>query len=52
VNPQHLSTGSSNVVGATVMTTDPRIGATAAKLAPASAQFSVGHKHTFVFFGS
>jgi hypothetical protein len=40
------------VIGATVTTRDPRVGATAAALSPTLAHFSVGNKFTFVFFGS
>lgn len=42
----------SNVIGVTVTTRDPRIGATAAALARGTAQFTVGNKYTFLFFGS
>jgi len=46
------STAASNVVGATVTTRDPKVGVTAAKLAPAVPRFTVDSKPTFLFFGS
>jgi type II secretory pathway pseudopilin PulG len=49
---RYQGTGASNVVGATVTTRDPRIGATAGALAPGAPQFTVGDKQTFLFFGS
>ena len=42
----------SNLIGITVITLDPRIGATAAALSPGFPRFSVGNKLTFVVFGS
>lgn len=42
----------SNVIGATVITRDPRVGATAAAIAPATPRFVVGDKLTFILFGS
>jgi hypothetical protein len=52
VKAAQQDTAASKVIGATVTTRDPRVGATAAALFPTLARFSVGNKFTFVFFGS
>jgi hypothetical protein len=41
-----------HVIGLTVTTSDPRIGAKAASMLPTTAEFTVANKFTFLFFGS
>ncbi|MEX2179328.1 MAG: hypothetical protein WD801_11490 [Gemmatimonadaceae bacterium] len=45
------SVAASNVVGVTVSTRDPRIGASAAARSRGTARFTIGDRYTFLFFG-
>ena len=42
----------SNVIGVTMTPADPRVTAAAAAMSPSSAQFTVGHLHTVILFGT
>ena len=51
VATQYQDSSAANIVGVTVTTPDPRIGAAAASRQLRLAQFAVANKYTFIYFG-
>ena len=51
VQPAYRDSSAANIVGVTVTTPDPRIGAAAASRTLRLAQFAVENKYTFIYFG-
>ena len=51
VAKQYQDSSAANIVGVTVTTPDPRIGAAAASRQLRLAQFAVENKYTFIYFG-
>ena len=51
VAPAYRDSSAANIVGVTVTTADPRIGAAAASRTLRLAQFAVENKYTFIYFG-
>ena len=51
VAPAYQDSSAANIVGVTVRTPDPRIGAAAASRQLRLAQFAVGDRFTFIYFG-
>ena len=51
VAKQYQDSAAANIVGVTVTTPDPRIGAAAASRQLRLAQFAVENKYTFIYFG-
>jgi hypothetical protein len=51
VGKQYQDSSAANIVGVTVTTPDPRIGAAAASRQLRLAQFAVDNKYTFIYFG-
>lgn len=51
VAPAYQDSSAANIVGVTVTTADPRIGAAAASRTLRLAQFAVENRYTFIYFG-
>jgi hypothetical protein len=51
VAPAYQDSSAANIVGVTVTTPDPRIGAAAASRTLRLAQFAVENRYTFIYFG-
>lgn len=51
VSPEYRDSSAANIVGVTVRTPDPRIGAAAASRQLRLAQFAVDDRFTFIYFG-
>lgn len=51
VAPAYRDSSAANIVGVTVTTPDPRIGAAAASRTLRLAQFAVENRYTFIYFG-
>ena len=51
VAPAYRDSSAANIVGVTVTTPDPRIGAAAASRSLRLAQFAVENRYTFIYFG-
>ena len=51
VAPAYRDSSAANIVGVTVTTADPRIGAAAASRTLRLAQFAVENRYTFIYFG-
>lgn len=51
VSPAYRDSSAANIIGVTLTTADPRIGAAAASRTLRLAQFAVENKYTFIYFG-